>query len=91
MNRREFIRAAAVTAAAAPLATTLVRPVRGAEPAKAPRSAKITRVSVQLAKGRRLTPVAPNAYAPYRGYDVSEPIVRIHPASHRRATNGDIS
>jgi L-alanine-DL-glutamate epimerase-like enolase superfamily enzyme len=79
VNRRQFIRATA-TAAAIPLTTTLTRPLRGAEPSKAPRSAKITRVSVQLAKGRRLTPVAPNAYAPYRGYDVNEPIIRVRTA-----------
>ena len=37
----------------------------------------ISHVSVQLANGRRLTPVAPNAYAPYRGYDVRESVLRI--------------
>ena len=31
----------------------------------------------QKTRGRRLTPVAPNAYAAYRGYDVSEPVLRI--------------
>lgn len=37
----------------------------------------ITRVIIQEAKGRRLTPVARNAYADYRGYDVSETLLRI--------------
>ena len=37
----------------------------------------VSRIVVQVAKGRRLTPVAPNAYAKYRAYDVSEPVVRI--------------
>jgi L-alanine-DL-glutamate epimerase-like enolase superfamily enzyme len=53
---------------------------------------RITRILVQEAKGRRLTPVAPNAYAPYRGYNVSEPVLRIQTAQglegicHRRGT-----
>ena len=37
----------------------------------------ISRVAVHTAKGKRLTPVAPNAYAKYRGYEVNEPVVRI--------------
>ena len=41
----------------------------------------IKRIIIQTAKGRRLTPVAPNAYAPYRGYDVNESIVRIQTSS----------
>ena len=67
MNRRTFLRA---TVAA--LAIGAARP-------KAP-DLRITRIVVQTAKGRRLTPVAPNAYAPYRGYDVSEPVLRIQTA-----------
>jgi len=48
---------------------------------------------VQEARGRRLTPVAPNAYAPYRGYEVREPVLRIQTAQglegfcHRRGTS----
>ncbi len=38
---------------------------------------RIRRILVQDARGRRLTPVAPNAYAPYRGHEVRERIVRI--------------
>ena len=70
MNRREFLRASAATALAA---AAVAPPARGGGPG-------ITHVSVQLAKGRRLTPVAPNAYAPYRGYDVREPVLRIRTA-----------
>jgi galactonate dehydratase len=65
MNRRTFLKRAAASGAFLALGA-----VRRPE-------LTISRVVVQLAKGRRLTPVAPNAYAKYRGYDVSEPIVRI--------------
>lgn len=41
---------------------------------------RITRIVVQDAPGRRPTPVAPNAYAEYRGFDVVEPILRIQTA-----------
>jgi L-alanine-DL-glutamate epimerase-like enolase superfamily enzyme len=44
------------------------------------RELRINRIVVQEARGRRLTPVAPNAYAAYRGYDVREPILRIQTA-----------
>src|SRR5687768_2389351 len=37
----------------------------------------INRIVVQNALGRRLTPVAPNAYAAYRGFEVKEPELRI--------------
>jgi L-alanine-DL-glutamate epimerase-like enolase superfamily enzyme len=40
----------------------------------------ISRIVIQEARGRRLTPVAPNAYAAYRGYDVHEPVLRIQTA-----------
>jgi L-alanine-DL-glutamate epimerase-like enolase superfamily enzyme len=76
MNRRRFLSASAGVA----LAAALPRFTRGAEPAKTPSSVRITHVSVQIAKGRRLTPVAPNAYKGYRGYDVSEPVLRIRTA-----------
>src|SRR4051812_30811153 len=73
MNRREFLQ----TSSAAALAAALPRFGRAAESSKAPGAARITHVSVQVAPGRRLTPVAPNAYAPYRGFDVKEPVLRI--------------
>jgi D-galactarolactone cycloisomerase len=38
---------------------------------------RIRRIVVQNAAGRRLTPVAPNAYAAYRGFEVKEPVLRI--------------
>jgi L-alanine-DL-glutamate epimerase-like enolase superfamily enzyme len=76
MNRRQFLQTSAGVVAGA----SLSRFARGAEPAKAPGSARITHVSVQVAKGRRLTPVAPNAYKGYRGYDVNEPVLRIRTA-----------
>jgi L-alanine-DL-glutamate epimerase-like enolase superfamily enzyme len=69
MNRREFLRASAATS----LAAAFGLPARAGGPG-------ITRVSVQVANGRRVTPVAPNAYAPYRGYDVREPVLRIRTA-----------
>ena len=70
MNRRTFIRRAGLVGAA------LVIPGARAVAAAA-RELRISRVAVQEARGRRLTPVAPNAYAAYRGYDVSEPVLRI--------------
>ena len=57
-------------------ATNSILPGR-AVAAAAKRELRITRILIQEARGRRLTPVAPNAYAPYRGYDVREPILRI--------------
>jgi hypothetical protein len=41
---------------------------------------RITRILLQPAPGRRLTPVAPNAYAPYRGYGATDPVLRIRTA-----------
>jgi L-alanine-DL-glutamate epimerase-like enolase superfamily enzyme len=38
---------------------------------------RISRIFLQPAPGRRLTPVAPNAYAPYRGYEATDPVLRI--------------
>lgn len=64
MNRRTFL-----GAAIGALAANRVR--------AAASESRITRIIIQNAKGRRLTPVAPNAYAPYRGYEVTERIVRI--------------
>jgi D-galactarolactone cycloisomerase len=76
MNRRQFLQSSAGVVVGA----SLSRFARGAEPTKAPGSAVITHVSVQVATGRRLTPVAPNAYKGYRGYDVNEPVLRIRTA-----------
>jgi L-alanine-DL-glutamate epimerase-like enolase superfamily enzyme len=73
MNRRDFLKASSGVA----LAMSFPRFVRGAEPTKSPGSARITHVSAHVARGRRLTPVAPNAYKGYRGYDVNEPVLRI--------------
>jgi L-alanine-DL-glutamate epimerase-like enolase superfamily enzyme len=67
MNRRQFLRG------------SIAAMTFGVARAKTP-ELRITRIVVQTAKGRRLTPVAPNAYAPYRGYDVSEPVIRIQTA-----------
>ncbi len=52
----------------------LVRPRRATAGAN---QLKITRIVVQEAPGRRATPVAPNAFAEYRGYEVTEPLVRL--------------
>jgi D-galactarolactone cycloisomerase len=38
---------------------------------------RISRILIQNAPGRRVTPVAPNAFAAYRGYEVHEPLIRI--------------
>ena len=38
---------------------------------------RISRVLLQPAQGRRFTPVAPNAYAPYRGYEATDPVLRV--------------
>jgi D-galactarolactone cycloisomerase len=70
MNRRTFIRCAGL----AGLGLGIPNVHRAAA---ATRELRISRLAVQEARGRRLTPVAPNAYAAYRGYDVSEPVLRI--------------
>ena len=75
MNRREFLRTSAATSLLAAFGSGV-----HAETSRAKPSAKITHISVQAAPGRRLTPVAPNAYAPYRGYDVRETVLRIRTA-----------
>jgi L-alanine-DL-glutamate epimerase-like enolase superfamily enzyme len=71
MNRRRFLgMGVALAASAAIPGASRARPKRGAE-------LTIRRVVVQTAIGRRLTPVAPNAYAAYRGFEVREPVLRI--------------
>jgi L-alanine-DL-glutamate epimerase-like enolase superfamily enzyme len=87
MNRRSFLwRAGAV-------GLVLIGRARArSAPASHRPELRISRILVQEAKGRRLTPVAPNAYAAYRGYNVSEPVLRIQTAQglegicHRRGT-----
>jgi L-alanine-DL-glutamate epimerase-like enolase superfamily enzyme len=79
MHRREFLsRSARSLIAATPLAFAegCLRRVH----AIARPELRITRILIQEARGRRLTPVAPNAYAAYRGYDVREPVLRIQTA-----------
>lgn len=74
MDRRSFIGATAAAIAGAVLAW----PARSAVGLP---DLRIARILVQDTKGRRLTPVARNAYADYRGYDVSETILRIQSAN----------
>jgi len=78
MNRGTFIRQS-VGALALALGP---RPTRSA-PSRGIRrpELKIERVVIQTASGKRLTPVAPNANAPHRGYAVKERIVRLQ-ATH---------
>jgi D-galactarolactone cycloisomerase len=70
MKRRTFIRSTGLAVAAAGI------PIASRAATKS-RELQISVVRIQDARGRRLTPVAPNAYAAYRGYDVTEPILRI--------------
>src|SRR5574341_1331245 len=82
MNRRVFIRRTGLLTgviAGATFGQRLAAEKTVAAKVKFP-ELRITRIAVQKARGRRLTPVAPNAYAPFRGYDVSEPILRISTA-----------
>lgn len=75
MNRRHF-----VSFCLAGFATAIALPRISRAQSAARRELRITRIVVQPAVGRRLTPVAPNAYAPYRGYDRTEPVLRIQTA-----------
>jgi L-alanine-DL-glutamate epimerase-like enolase superfamily enzyme len=71
MHRRTFLgHALAAGLMAAFPATVRARPRPRAE-------LRIRRIVVQNALGRRLTPVAPNAYAAYRGFEGKEPVLRI--------------
>ncbi len=72
MDRRRFLKTTAVglalrTQSAAAAAGTHARTTE----------LRIARVLLQSARGRRLTPVAPNAYAPYRGYEATDQVLRI--------------
>jgi len=76
MNRRFFLRQSARALVSTAALTISARVARSA-----PRpELRITRILIQEARGRRLTPVAPNAYAPFRGYEVREPVLRIQTA-----------
>lgn len=77
MNRRHFLQRSARTLVAATCASPTL--LRAAASSKRP-ELRITRILIQEARGRRLTPVAPNAYAAYRGYEVREPVLRIQTA-----------
>ncbi len=70
MQRRNFLRSTGLT-----LVASAIVPLASALPPS--RELKISRILVHTARGRRLTPVAANAYAAYRGYDNSETILRI--------------
>src|SRR5688500_10860326 len=73
VTRRNFLRIAGTACAAASLGFPGRLCVRNHE-------LLIQKIRVQQAKGQRLSPVAPNAYAPYRGYEVVEPVLRIQTA-----------
>jgi D-galactarolactone cycloisomerase len=73
MNRRRFLR----RGLGATLAVSAPFPLVGAAQPRRRPDLRITRIVVQNAIGRRLTPVAPNAYAAYRGFEVREPVLRI--------------
>ncbi len=76
MDRRGVLRTA--TAAGLALGTPFTAGVAGT-----PRRAthlRIARVLLQPARGTRSTPVAPKAYAPYRGYEATDPVLRIRTA-----------
>jgi L-alanine-DL-glutamate epimerase-like enolase superfamily enzyme len=76
MDRRRFL--GTVAAAGLALAEPSAAATAGAR--QRARELRITRILVQPARGRRLTPVAPNAYASSRGYDVTEPVLRLQTA-----------
>jgi L-alanine-DL-glutamate epimerase-like enolase superfamily enzyme len=81
MDRRCLLRAGAAAAAAAAGFARDVPPAAASvgAPRRAP-ELRIARVLLQRAPGRRLTPVAPNAYAPYRGYGATDPVLRVRTA-----------
>ncbi|HEX6014050.1 MAG TPA: enolase C-terminal domain-like protein [Geminicoccaceae bacterium] len=77
MARRRLLRAATAAGLAfgAPPASAAVL----GNPRRVPKL-RIGQVLLQRAPGRRLTPVAPNAYAPYRGYGATDPVLRVRTA-----------
>lgn len=78
MNRRNFFRQSAGALGLAlgpwPARSATLRSIRRPE-------LTIERIVIQTAPGQRLTPVAPNANTPHRGYAVKERIVRLQ-ATH---------
>jgi L-alanine-DL-glutamate epimerase-like enolase superfamily enzyme len=72
MTRRDFLQDC-VAGGLISLATPLLMRAQSSRR----RELRITRILVQPAAGRRLTPVAPNAYAGYRGYERVESVLRI--------------
>src|SRR5688572_4071031 len=80
MDRRSFLRRSARVLPLAAVALAFPPGCQQLKPsglATKRRELRITRILIQEARGRRLTPVAPNAYAPYRGFDVREPVLRL--------------
>jgi L-alanine-DL-glutamate epimerase-like enolase superfamily enzyme len=76
VDRRRLLRvatAAGLTLGACPAAAIVGAPRRVSK-------LRIVHVLLQRAPGRRLTPVAPNAYAPYRGYGATDPVLRVRTA-----------
>lgn len=71
MQRRQFLRSSSLVLAAASI------PAFSRSQTTKSKELRISSIVVQSAKGRRPTPVAPNAYAEYRGYDNAETILRI--------------
>jgi L-alanine-DL-glutamate epimerase-like enolase superfamily enzyme len=84
MDRRRFLR----TAAAVGLALGGRSAAATAGASRTVRELRITRMLVQPARGRRLTPVAPNAFAPYGGYDVTDPVLRVQTAQGLEGIGG---
>jgi L-alanine-DL-glutamate epimerase-like enolase superfamily enzyme len=81
MNRRTFLNRSGRSLAGVGAVTAAPSWLHAASVSKRP-ELRITRILIQEARGRRLTPVAPNAYAAYRGYEVREPVLRIQTAQN---------
>jgi hypothetical protein len=75
MDRRAVLSTAAAAAGLA-LGAPVTAGIAGT-PRRRATELRITRVLLQPARGRRSTPVAPNAYASYSGYEATEPVLRI--------------
>ncbi len=80
MNRRHF-----VASCLAGLASAALPELARAQSARRP-ELRITRILVQPARGRRLTPVAPNAYAAYHGYDRIDSVLRLQTGRASKAS-----
>src|ERR1041385_3950525 len=81
MNRRTFLNRSGRSLAGVGAVTAAPSWLHAASVSKRP-ELRITRILIQEARGRRLTPVAPNAYAAYRGYEGGEPVLRIQTAQN---------